>query len=40
MGGATGNFGRAIIRMLEKGSKAKIPKVRPKKPDVLAKLTN
>ena len=39
MGGATGNFGLAIIRMLEKGSKAKIPKG-PKKPDVLAKFTN
>ena len=39
-GGISGEFGRAMVRILARRSRAKIPMARPKEPDMPPKRTN
>ena len=38
-GSISGEFGRAVVRILARRSRAKIPKARPNEPDMLPKRT-
>ena len=38
-GGISGEFGRTMVRILARRSRAKVPMVRPNEPDMLSKRT-